>query len=356
MNAQKILLVLSCNLHWAPYYTRYEQILKNAGINYDLLIWNREGLKENVYGNLIEYKILDKTNNHSASKILKFIRYAHFIKKVIKTNRYDKIVFLGTYAAIPAFLAGFLKKNYKGKYWVDLRDITYEKYGFFYNLEAKALQNSYKTVVSSRGFLPFLPKADYGFIHNIDPTMEDIAQKFNRTKSDKIRISYIGNLSYWNACREMIDAMANDNRFVMNFVGPNYECIKDYCESNHITNVTFHGMFKREETVNFYNDTDLIYNIYGTDIINVRALLSNKLYYALRFKLPILVSKNTYLEKVVEQYNIGFCFESKPNVANDLYNWYQNYASEKHDFETAWNVFLSEDKKAIDDFVEFISV
>lgn len=354
MNSQKILLVLSCNLHWAPYYTRYEQILKNSGIKYDLILWNREGLKENTYGNLIEYKLLDKTNNNSAIKVVKFLHYAHFIKKVIKKNNYDKIVFLGTYAGIPAFLAGFLEKKYKGKYWIDLRDITYEKFGFFYKLEAWAIKNSYKTVISSKGYLPFLPKFDYGFIHNIDPTMEEIAQRFNKTESDKIRVSYIGNLGYWNSCKEMIDVLANDDRFVMNFVGPNYERIQDYCESKRITNVTFHGRFKREETVNFYNNTDLIYNIYGNDIVNVRTALSNKLYYSIRFKLPILVSKDTYMEDVAKKYNIGFSFENKSNIADDLFDWYKKYESEKHDFDTAWSDVLTEDKRAIDSFIEFI--
>lgn len=350
----RILFVLSCNLHWAPYYTRYENILKELGLKYDILIWNREGLMENTFGRKIEYSVKDETNNGSMTKIVKFIKYARFVKYQLKKNKYDKIVFVGTYAGIPAFIAYFLKYNYCGKYWIDLRDITYEKYKIFYKLESQAILNSYKTVISSRGYVPFLPKYDYGYIHNIDPTMEEILKKYNKSESDNIRISYIGNLAYWDSCKEMIDVLANDSRFVMNFVGPNYEKIQQYCENNHIINVTFHGRFKREETIKFYNNTDIIYNIYGNDTVNVRTALSNKLYYALRFKLPIIVSPNTYMEKLTKKYNVGISFENKREFADELYDWYQNFNNKKHSFDAAWQQFKCEDEKAIEDFKEFI--
>ena len=349
-----ILLVLSCNLHWAPYYTRYENILKELGLKYDIVIWNRERLKESTYGRKIEYSVKDETNNGSMSKILKFLRYSRFVKKQIKENKYEKIVFVGTYAGIPAFISTYLKKAYKRKYWIDLRDITYEKYSFFYNLEAKAIKNSHKTVISSKGYLPYLPQFKYGFIHNIDPTMEEILTKYKKIECDKIRISYIGNLSYWDSCREMIDVFANDVRYIMNFVGPNYEVIEEYCKARKIFNVTFHGRFQREETVDFYNNTDIIYNIYGNDIVNVKTALSNKLYYAMRFKLPILVSPNTYMEKITRKYNIGISFENERAFADKLYKWYIDFESQPQHFEDAWKDVLKEDKKAIEDFKKFI--
>ena len=184
--------------------------------------------------------------------------------------------------------------------------------------------------------------------------MEEILSKYKKTECDKIRISYIGNLSYWDSCREMVNVFANDDRYIMNFVGPNYEVIEEYCKANNILNVTFHGRFQREETVSFYNNTDIIYNIYGNDIINVRTALSNKLYYAMRFKLPILVSANTYMEKIAKKYNIGISFENRREFADKLYKWYNNLESQPQHFEDAWKDVLKEDKKAESDFIEFI--
>lgn len=349
-----VLLILPSNLHWAPYYTRYEKILKDMGISFDLILWNREGIKEDTLGRKIEYKAPDETNNGSAKKIFKFIGFARFILKEIKNNNYNKIVFVGTYAGTPALLSRYLERNYKGRYWIDLRDITYERFRPFFCLESRAIINSYKTVISSKGYCPYLPRFDYGFIHNIDPSIEEIARIFHKSKSDIIRVSYIGNLAYWNACKEMIDVLANDNRFVMNFIGPNYEVIQQYCEKNSISNVSFHGRFKREDTVRFYMDTDIIYNIYGNDTVNVRTALSNKLYYAMRFRLPILVSQNTYMEKIVKKYNIGISFENSQKFADKLYNWYLKFDSQQHFFDEAWKKVSNEDRKAVADFIKFI--
>ena len=90
-----IAVVLGCNTHWAPYYRRYEEILENCQVEYDLILWNREGLAENVKGHLIEYSMIDETNNGSFSKIYKFFSYACFVKNKLKHGKYSKVIFLG---------------------------------------------------------------------------------------------------------------------------------------------------------------------------------------------------------------------------------------------------------------------
>lgn len=353
----KIAIILSQNLHWSPYYSRYENLLVENGKNYDLIIWNREGIVEKTEGNLISFNRRDKTNDGSISKVFKFFSYSRFVKKLLKKNRYDKVFFIGTYAFMPAIISGFLKKNYKSKYWIDLRDLTYEKIYLFYKKEGIAINNSFYSVISSKGFLPYLPKYDYGYIHNIDPNMEEIYKVYNKKESKKgvIRISYIGNLSYWNPCKEMIDLFSNNVKFEMRFVGPGYERIKEYCEKNNVKNVWFHGRFERKKTVDFYNETDIVYNIYGNDEINLRTALSNKLYYAMKFRIPILVSPNTYMESICNKYNIGITFENNVDFPEKLYNIYNNFEKEKHDFDGAWNDVFNEDKKCelrIKEFLE----
>lgn len=350
----KAAVVLSCNLHWAPYYSRYERLLNDSGVPFDLILWNREGIEEKTTANLIEFRLPDETNNGSSKKVLKFLKYAAFVKKQLKKTRYDRVVFCGTYAGVPAFLADFLKKRYRGKYWIDMRDLTYEQVSFFAKLENTAIRNSYQTVVSSKGYLPYLAEDSVGFIHNIDPTMDEIYPKFCKTPSDRIRISYIGNIAYWDSCKEMIDVLANDDRFVMNFVGPNHEPVKEYCEKNGIRNVSFHGRFPREDTVLFYNDTDIIFNLYGSGTRNVKTALSNKLYYGMRFRLPVLVNAGTYMEEIIRKYHIGFVFENTRDFADRLYAAYVNFDHEEHSFDQAWRDVKQEDDQAIARFAEFI--
>ena len=351
----KVAIVVASNLHWAPFVNRYLDVLKSEGCQFDLVMWNRENIIENVDANLITFDLKDETNNGSAKKIFKFIRYANFVKKVLIQNKYQKVFFVGTYAGVPALICRFLEKNYKSKYWIDLRDLTYEKLRIFFEMERKAIQNSFHTVVSSKGFLKHLPSdAEYGYIHNIDPTMDEIMLQYKKVASDKIRISYIGNLGYWNSCKELIDLLANDDRFILKFIGPNYEKIEEYCQKNNIKNTQFHGRFMREDTVKFYNETDVIFNLYGNDNINVCTALSNKLYYAMRFKLPILVNQNTYMEEMIQKYSLGITFKNVPEFANELYDYVKTFDSGEHGFDEAWNSVVNEDLATMMRLKEFV--
>ena len=64
MDKSKIAIVVGCNIHWAPYYYRYEKFLCDERKRFDVILWNREHIKENVSGRLIEFDILDKSNDH----------------------------------------------------------------------------------------------------------------------------------------------------------------------------------------------------------------------------------------------------------------------------------------------------
>ena len=48
------------------------------------------------------------------------------MKKNIVKNKYEKIVLLDTSAGTAALLAGFLSKHYRNKYWIDIRDYSFE--------------------------------------------------------------------------------------------------------------------------------------------------------------------------------------------------------------------------------------
>ena len=347
-------VVLGCNTHWAPYYRRYEEILDNSQVEYDLILWNREGLTENVKGHLIEYSMTDETNNGSFSKIHKFFSFACFVKNKLKTGKYSKVIFLGTYAGVPAFISRFLKHKFKNRYWIDIRDITYETFKPFYWLEKVAIENSKEVVISSKGFAEYLPKLDYRIIHNIDPMMEDLVLRYHHTQSDKIRISYIGNIGYWDSCKEFIDIFGNDARFEMHFIGNGVDKVQTYCEEHGIKNTLFKGKFPRERTVDYYNDTDVVYNVYGNGTTNVRTAASNKLYYSLRLGLPLLVSTNTYMEDICQEYNVGISFENSQNFPDKLYFWLKRNEG-KMNFEKAWEQFNAEDRRVEKDIINFVN-
>ena len=80
----RILVVLGCNTHWAPYYYRYEKQFIENDVLFDVVIWDRENISETLAANTVyKFKLQDKGNNHNIFKVLKFFQFARFVKKLL---------------------------------------------------------------------------------------------------------------------------------------------------------------------------------------------------------------------------------------------------------------------------------
>lgn len=323
----KVCIILPCNIYITPYYFLYEQLLDKMNVKFDLIIWNRDGIKENSKGRIISYNLPDKANDGNRSKVYKFLKFASFVKKVIKKNKYEKLLILGSYAGTAALLANFLEKKYKKNYWFDIRDYTYEWFKPYYWAMCKAIKFSYRTAISSAGYEVFLPKHEYIHAHNIDRQMIEKCKKIqlSRNLNDPIRISFIGNVRYYDENVKLLNLFKNDTRFILQYYGAQSEQLKSYCEINKIYNVDFYGRFNPVQTAEFYAKTDIINNVYGNTGVELTTALSNKLYFAASLHMPILVSKNTLMEKIACGYNFGWAVDSSDsNLTNSIYDWYKN--------------------------------
>lgn len=353
----KVVLILGTNIHWAPFYYRYENILINEGVEFDLIIWNRENIIEKCCAKKIyEYKKKDKSNNKNPLKITKFLGFSFFAKKILKKNQYDKVIFVGTYGCVSAVCANYLVKKYKKKMWIDIRDDLYEWFKPYYIAQEKSIKASYVTTISSHQYKIFLPEFNYNIMHNIDPHAIELKKRFKPQKEDLIRISFIGNVRYYEQNIKIIELLKNDERYRIQYFGAGSELIKEYCEKNKILNVDFCGRFSQDETISFYEKTDIINNVYGNDTLNLQTALSNKLYYGLLLKLPILVSPNTYMEELALKYSIGFSFYEKDSFANDLYDWYMKIKNKEiiPQFDLLWEKFYKEDEETIIALKKFV--
>ena len=110
-----------------------------------------------------------------------------------------------------------------------------------------------------------------------------------------------------------------------------------------------------DDTVNFYNKTDMINNIYGNDSIALTTALSNKLYYSIYLKLPILVCKNTFMSKLSLKYKFGFEFNENETFADDLYKFYNDFKKEENkNFEKLRKKIENEEKETDTKLLEFL--
>lgn len=326
----KIALILPCNLYVVPYFSVYEDALVKAQVSFDVILWNRDLIEEECAGRIIGFNCKDVANDKNAFKTFKYLSYYSFVKKAITEGKYDKLVFLSTSAWTVVLLSSFLKKCFANKYWIDVRDYTFEHIPLYKRRLATAIEYSSTTAISSRGFLSFLPSVsskEYLVTHNIDfNTIEKIRTLRKKSSANvPIRISFIGNNRYIGINKKLMIAFKNDSRFILQYFGTRAEELETFAYEEGINNVRFHGRFQQEDTYMFYLKTDIINNVYGNESQEVVTALSNKLYYAVFLNLPILVSPNTFMSEITRSVGIGYDVElNDKELPQKVYDWYQD--------------------------------
>lgn len=310
-----------------PYLKYYEDIIKNEKVNYECVFWDRftNGKTEKINN---EYTLHIKClpGGNKTGKIIPMLKYKYIVEKIIKKEQYTHLIILTT---LPGVLINkVLLKQFKNKYILDIRDYTYEKYTFYKKIVDKLVDNSFFTAISSKGFLRFISDNEKIIpCHNISnieakkETCEDLRSK------KQITIGFVGGVRYFKENCQLIDALANNERYRLMYIGRTYfDCdLKGYCKSKNIKNVVFKGEFRNEDKPNLYEEIDLINAVYGNNSLEVTTALPNKLYDTLLFKKPIIATNNTYLGELVNNNFLGLTLALDEQIEKRITEYISNF-------------------------------
>ncbi len=312
----KVAIVAFNNIRFSPYILTYSELLKEKGIETHLIYPNRANKEEEFAG--VKYAV---RWNPQKKKIYNFLYFAKQAKRILKREKYDFVFVLTTFPAV--LLSGFLSGRYKGRYLVDIRDYTYEGNKLFFALEKKVLKNAACTVISSPGFVNFLPKGEYCLCHNLPEKYARGNIPFEKS-GEKIVIGYVGTIAYAENCRKLIDLVARDERFAFHLYGnenSKQQPIKRYVEDLNNDRIQYFGEYAAAEKDGILQRVDLLFNIYGNDRTLVKYALSNKLYDSFYYKKPLLVSPNTSMQEESDGYSYAVDFEKEKSL-DGVYEWY----------------------------------
>lgn len=359
----RILLITSYKRNMLPYLTKYEKLLKNANINYDILFWDRDK----------NYKLINADNEYifgekcslggdkisKLSKIFSYFTFRKNVKKLLEINSYDKVIVFNTLPAL--FMIDVLLIKYKNNYIFDYKDYTYENLYMYKKAVNAIVNNSYFTAISSKGFIKFL-KNERKLIsnHNISNLeLKESVVKLNCNLS-KITIGFLGLIRYENENRIIIESLKNSDKYLLKYVGRIYDGCKlqQYCEQENIANVSFDGEFKNEDKGRLYNNIDIINAVYGNKTYEVKTALPNKLYDCLLFKKPMIVSNNTYLADVIEKYNLGIAIDLEQDSILEKLEHYIDEFDQKlfiKNTEFLLKSVLEDERRFTDNVLKFLS-
>lgn len=320
----KICIIGHTEKNYLPYMDKYINYFKEHNIEYDIICWQREDeVHRHVDHEHIFYEPLEEG---LISKVYGYLKYRRFILKILKQNKYDKLVVLTTMTAV--ILKHILCTKFQNRYLFDFRDYSFEKFGFFRKLVNKLIDNSELTTISSHGFMDFLaPNPKIVINHNI-PVNFPRGGVGELSSKQVINIGFLGGVRYYDENTDFINAMKNTFRYQLWYIGkPVPGCdLQGFCAEHDVTNVSFSGKFDNSQKYELYKNIDIINSIYGNSSLEVTTALPNRLYEACLLRKPIISSKGTFLGELITRYQLGLAVDlSSDDVLSMIDNYVDNF-------------------------------
>ena len=321
---KKTAIIGFANLYSMPYAAKYIDAVENLGMDYDLIYWDREHESAHKDNHYVFHKAIDSSKN-VALKLSSFFGFKRFAVDVLKKNKYDKIIVLYSLPAV--LLRGYLKKNYAQNYVFAYTDYTFENNPIYKRWIKTAVQNSYLTTITSKGFQRYLPDTKNMMVaHNAAGLDEECGEDDSAKSDDKIVISYIGMLRQYEHIKRFVSNLANDERFILNYYGNGFceEQLRSYISENDIGNVHVHGRYGPEDKSRLIRECDIINNCFENDIFQKYAM-TNRFYDAVIHCKPQIVNADSYSEQVVSGGGLGIAINpDEGNLGDKIHSWYMS--------------------------------
>ncbi len=339
----------------APFAKKYTAVMDEENIPYEIVHWNRSGVKsENDDVNYTFSLPLDRYMS-LLKKLIPFMKFRRFVKRIAKEKKYDKLIVLTTQTAV--VLPDILHK-YKGRYFFDYRDTSYEylkPYRAFIN---RIILNSKYTAVSSPGFREYLTdKKELITAHNFQTAYyNQRTEKCEKRSEGPIIMGYIGHLREYEYLKKIVDGFGKDKRFEFHIHGLG-DCVDDLREYvKQYDNVKVFGAYKEKDKMNIIDTLDMICYNYPKSFVNYPAV-ANKFYDGMIRKKPMFGNLDTFSGKLVSENGLGISLhENEENFTDKIYDYYRTF--DENAFAANCEKFLSQaiadDKFYVEKIREFV--
>ena len=329
-------IVFIQDIRYCPFLGRYTQPLKEAGVPFDLIWWERwktpptTPLPEVAEGAQAYYAFnrYSEMSRNPASKLGDFAAFSRYVRDVIRRRKYDKLIVLTTMTGM--LLADLLTGRYRKRFIYDIRDYSYERIGLYKSIEARIVDASAFTCISSEGFLEFLPRdREYVVTDNFldsDIRAAEGMRFHKKAPGEKIRLSYVGFVRYFQENRKILDELIDDPRFLLSYhgIGADYDRLVEYQRQHENGRLEVTGYFDfGRDKAGLCARADIINNFYPHTLEIQRLATTNKAYDGIIFHRPQLVSTGTFSQKLAEDWGVGCALSiGQSDFGDRLYDYY----------------------------------
>ncbi len=274
-------------------------------------------VKKDYYqeGQLIDnYEInIEARPGRGLVNIFQLLKYQRSVYRWLKENRdrFDIIHAFDLDAGLMVYLFNkFNKKKYIyhiADFYVDSRNI---KSGILRKLirklEYKVIESAETTIICTekrRQQIEGSKPKELVIIHNTPSKREKIDTSF---ENEKITFTYVGGLTRNRFIENIIDVFKENKNFDLKLAGMGN--MQEYAKAMSMEheNIEYYGMISYEEALELYAKTDVMFAIYDPKNPNYRYSAPNKVYEAMMYGKAIIVAKDTGVDDIVRDEDMGF--------------------------------------------------
>lgn len=267
----------------------------------------------NSFAEGIDVRVLSSMT--SANNSGKFRQVFKDVRRIVTKHKEKDVVYYA-FGLLPALSFLLLRK----KYIYEISDImyAYPRYRrvecFFKSLDRFIIRRSIVTVMTSEGFHSYLGGCSEKVVF-LQNKVNRALSSYHREEvqfSAKYRFGFVGAVRYQSILRFAIVIGKYFPQHEFHFYGGTGEGMKAICLDlvNRYENVYYHGPFVNPEDLPaIYNQLDIIVACYDVSSVNERIAEPNKLYEAMFFCRPIIVSEGIFLADQVRRFGCGYAMD-----------------------------------------------
>lgn len=182
----------------------------------------------------------------------------------------------------------------------------------------RIMKRSFETVLTSEGFKEYYfkdkPANNISVLPNkLNRKVEELEFPHKELNMKRLQIGFTGAIRFYTVLRFAQVVNKYFPNIELHFYGQcNDMDIKEDIEElfSISRNVFFHGVFRNPDDLpDIYSKIDMILALYPADKMGVIYAEPNKLYEAIYYEKPIIVSEKIFLGNKVERLNVGFAID-----------------------------------------------
>ena len=312
MDKKKIVFILN-NISITRCLKRVSEFIDNG---YDVDVYGFEKLGEEGYATPSNFNITVIGGfSRSQSYFERLKVYYRSLKPIFKKYKGQDVIFYYFFFNI-ALAARLLSRR---TYIYEESDMPYTgfrnktKRKLFGNIDKKIIKESLLTVMTSEGFIDYhfgdeRPQNIVIVPNRVNPLLMKMPYNRNNYDINHLSIAFVGGFRYRsviNFATVIAEYFPQHEFHAYGIILEHGEELKALCEK--YSNVHFHGKFRNPDDLpSIYEKIDIVLASYDATSINAQFAEPNKMYEAIFFRTPIVVSSNTFLAKKVSKLGIGY--------------------------------------------------